>query len=64
MIFYLYGNTNFNCWRVRYNCYILKKGEAVIIIDPGADFENIKKKIGKSKVVGVLVTHGCINLCI
>ena len=39
------------------NCYILKKGESVIIIDPGADFENIKKKIGNSKVVGVIVTH-------
>ena len=39
------------------NCYILVKDSECIIIDPGDDFEVIKKAVGKNKVIGCLVTH-------
>ena len=39
------------------NCYILKKDNTCLVIDPGDDFPKIKEKIGDNKVVGVLVTH-------
>jgi glyoxylase-like metal-dependent hydrolase (beta-lactamase superfamily II) len=39
------------------NCYILTKDNECIIIDPGDDFDKIKKEIGNNKVVGCLVTH-------
>ena len=39
------------------NCYILKIDEECVIIDPGDEFKKIKKSVGDSKVVGVLVTH-------
>lgn len=41
------------------NCYLLKdeKNKECIIIDPGADFENIKKEINDCKVLKVLLTH-------
>lgn len=39
------------------NCYILSKNNTCLVIDPGAEFENIKLKIGNKKVLGVLVTH-------
>lgn len=39
------------------NCYILKKDNTCLVIDPGDDFLKIKKEIGDTKVLGVLVTH-------
>ena len=39
------------------NCYILRKNNDVLIIDPGDEIEKIKKEIGTSQVVGVLITH-------
>ncbi|MGN0967403.1 MAG: MBL fold metallo-hydrolase [Candidatus Coprovivens sp.] len=39
------------------NCYLLKIDDECVVIDPGGDFPKIKKAIGDSKVVGVLVTH-------
>ena len=39
------------------NCYILKKDNKVLVIDPGDEIDKIKKIIGDSRVVGVLVTH-------
>lgn len=39
------------------NCYILKKDNNVLIIDPGNETDKINKVIGNSKVVGILVTH-------
>ena len=39
------------------NCYILKIDNECVIIDPGDEFKKIKKEVGESKVVGVLVTH-------
>jgi glyoxylase-like metal-dependent hydrolase (beta-lactamase superfamily II) len=39
------------------NCYLLKIDDECVVVDPGGDFIKIKKAIGKSKVVGVLVTH-------
>lgn len=39
------------------NCYILKKDDTCLIVDPGDDFPKIKEAIGESKVLGVLITH-------
>ena len=39
------------------NCYLLEINNEVVIIDPGDDFTKIKNKIGKRKVVGLLITH-------
>lgn len=39
------------------NCYILKKDNNALVIDPGAEIEKIKEVIGTSNVVGVLITH-------
>lgn len=39
------------------NCYILKQGNNVLVIDPGDEYEKIKNVIGSSKVVGILITH-------
>ena len=39
------------------NCYILKKDNKVLVIDPGDELDKINKAIGDSIVVGVLVTH-------
>lgn len=39
------------------NCYILKKNAKVLVIDPGDEIDKIKKVIGESTVVGVLITH-------
>lgn len=39
------------------NCYILKKDDKCIVIDPGDDYPKIKEQIGECKVIGVLITH-------
>ena len=39
------------------NCYILTIDNECIVIDPGGDFNKIKKAVGNKKVSGVLVTH-------
>jgi len=39
------------------NCYILKKDNTCLVVDPGSDFPKIKEKIGDSKVLGILITH-------
>ena len=39
------------------NCYILKKDNKVLVIDPGAEIDKIQNAIGDSPVVGVLITH-------
>lgn len=38
------------------NCYLLKKDNNVLIIDPGDDFELIKSNVD-GNVVGVIITH-------
>lgn len=39
------------------NCYILKKENTCLVVDPGDDYQKIKEKIGDAKVLGVLITH-------
>ena len=39
------------------NCYVLKKNDTCLIVDPGDDYNKIKEKIGDCKVLGVLITH-------
>lgn len=52
------------------NCYILKKNDKVLIVDPGSEFCKIKEVVGTDKVVGILVTHrhfdhiGALEECI
>lgn len=41
----------------RTNCYIVIKDNMALVIDPGDEYEKIKKCIGNAKVVGTLVTH-------
>lgn len=39
------------------NCYVIKKEDKCLIVDPGDDYLKIKEVIGDYKVVGVLLTH-------
>lgn len=39
------------------NCYVLIKNGTCLVIDPGADYNNIKEIVGDNKVLGVLITH-------
>ena len=39
------------------NCYVLEKDKQVIVVDPGDEYERIKKVIGRKKIAGVLITH-------
>lgn len=40
------------------NCYILEKGDTVIIIDPGADADLIANNISSERrVLGIIITH-------
>lgn len=39
------------------NTYVLLKGKFAVVIDAGADLEDVKDVIGKRKVLGVLMTH-------
>lgn len=39
------------------NCYVLKKNDSCLIVDPGNELEKIVKCIGSCKVVGVIITH-------
>ncbi len=39
------------------NCYILKKDNNCIIIDPADEFEKIKECVGNLNVVGLIITH-------
>lgn len=39
------------------NCYILKKNDTCLVVDPGDDYLKIKEKIQDAKVLGVLITH-------
>lgn len=39
------------------NCYVLKKNNTCLVVDPGDDFLKIKEAIGDCKILGVLITH-------
>lgn len=40
------------------NCYVLDKDNKCFIIDPGYDYEALKKEIEGLEVLGILLTHG------
>lgn len=42
---------------LRANCYLLKKGDKVLVIDPGDDFDKINNEIKDDKIVKILITH-------
>lgn len=39
------------------NCYILSIKDKCIVIDPGDEYNKIKKCIGNKEVIGVIITH-------
>lgn len=39
------------------NCYLLKKEGKVLVIDPGDEYEKIKKQIGNFQIEAILITH-------
>ncbi|HPF83116.1 MAG TPA: MBL fold metallo-hydrolase [Bacilli bacterium] len=39
------------------NCYVLKKDNKVLIIDPADKYKQIIKKIGDNELIGIIVTH-------
>ena len=39
------------------NTYVLSNGKEAVIIDAGAEIDDIKKIVGNAKVVGILMTH-------
>ena len=39
------------------NCYILSIEDKCIIIDPGDEYDKIKKFIGNKEIIGVIITH-------
>ncbi len=42
---------------IKTNCYILIKDDMCLIIDPGAEYDNIKKIVESLKIEGILITH-------
>lgn len=39
------------------NCYILTLDNECLVIDPGDEYDKIKKVIGDNKVLGAIITH-------
>lgn len=39
------------------NCYIIKKEDYILVVDPGDDFELINDEIAGGEVLGILITH-------
>ena len=39
------------------NCYVLSIENNCLVIDPGDEYEKIKKVIGNKRVVGTIITH-------
>lgn len=39
------------------NCYVLEKDRKILVIDPGDEYDRIKKEARFKKIIGVLVTH-------
>ncbi len=39
------------------NCYILKKGNQCLIVDPGSNYSKIIDCVGDAKICGILITH-------
>ena len=39
------------------NCYVLSIDNECLIIDPGDDFDKIKKLVGSKNVLAILITH-------
>ena len=52
------------------NCYMLSIKDECLIVDPGDEFDIIKKVVGNKKVLGILITHhhfdhvGALKECI
>ena len=39
------------------NCYLIKKGNSGLIVDPGDEIDAILDMIGDTKIEGILITH-------
>ena len=49
--------SKYMCGVMEQNTYVLTKGKFAVIIDAGADLEDIKEAVGNRKVLGVFLTH-------
>ncbi len=63
-LFYNLGMVEIICLKSKFmhgvmeqNTYVLLKGKFALIIDAGADLEDVKKVVGNKKVLGVFMTH-------
>lgn len=63
-LFYNLGMIEINVLKSKYmhgvmeqNTYVLTKGRFALIIDSGAEIEDVKNAVGNRKVLGVLMTH-------
>jgi glyoxylase-like metal-dependent hydrolase (beta-lactamase superfamily II) len=64
VLFYNLGIMEIVCLKSKYmrgimeqNTFVLTKGKFAIIIDAGADLEDVKAVVGNKKVLGVFMTH-------
>lgn len=39
------------------NCYLLEKNNQLLVIDPGEEYDKIKKAINNRQVIGIVITH-------
>ena len=44
------------------NCYVLRKNNTCLVVDPGDDYDKIKEVIVEDKVLAVLIKHSHISL--
>lgn len=49
--------SKYMCGIMEQNTYVLTKGKFALIIDAGAELEDVKMVVGKRKVLAVLMTH-------
>ena len=49
--------TNIKVGYLECNCYILEIDNKVLIVDPGDDYQKIKKELANKQVLGILLTH-------
>ena len=63
-LFYNWGMMEIVCLKSKYmrgvmeqNTYVLLKGKYALIVDAGANTQDVKQVVGNKKVLGVLMTH-------
>lgn len=49
--------TNIKVGYLECNCYILEIDSKVLIVDPGDEYQKIKKELTNKEILGILLTH-------